>query len=230
MYHDPALSEAETLPVITALYEQVRQRAAGYVAAAGSPLPLRQFMVHEREPILQRVLEDDGFATVRHFWRMEIEMTAAPATPVWPAGVALRPFDPAQDARAVHAAIEEAFEDHWDHAPEPFEEWRRWTLERSNFDPALWLVAYAGNEIAGSSLCYQDAETGWVRNLAVRRPWRRQGLGLALLVQSFQEFWRRGERKVGLGVDTANLTGATRLYERAGMHVAKQFDLYEKIV
>jgi hypothetical protein len=32
----------------------------------------------------------------------------------------------------------------------------------------------------------------------------------------------------GLGVDSQNLTGATRLYERAGMHVALQHDTYEK--
>jgi ribosomal protein S18 acetylase RimI-like enzyme len=51
----------------------------------------------------------------------------------------------------------------------------------------------------------------------VLRPWRRRGLGLALLRHSFQEFFRRGRRKVGLGVDASSLTGATRLYEKAGM-------------
>jgi ribosomal protein S18 acetylase RimI-like enzyme len=62
----------------------------------------------------------------------------------------------------------------------------------------------------------------------VRRPWRRQGLGLALLHHAFNEFYKRGKRKVGLGVDASSLTGATRLYERAGMHIHSQFDLYEK--
>jgi ribosomal protein S18 acetylase RimI-like enzyme len=33
---------------------------------------------------------------------------------------------------------------------------------------------------------------------------------------------------VRLGVDAANETGATALYERVGMHVARQFDVYEK--
>jgi ribosomal protein S18 acetylase RimI-like enzyme len=53
-------------------------------------------------------------------------------------------------------------------------------------------------------------------------------LGLALLRHSFNEFYRRGKRKVGLGVDAQNLTGALRLYENAGMHVQKTFDQYEK--
>ncbi len=69
---------------------------------------------------------------------------------------------------------------------------------------------------------------GWVATLGVRRNWRRQGIALALLHHSFGEFYRRGVRKVGLGVDAGSLTGATRLYEKAGMHVASQFDKYEK--
>ena len=69
-----------------------------------------------------------------------------------------------------------------------------------------------------------------MRYLAVRRPWRQHGLGMALLRHSFGEFHRRGARKVGLGVDSENTTGATRLYERAGMHVAQQFDFFEKVL
>jgi mycothiol synthase len=51
---------------------------------------------------------------------------------------------------------------------------------------------------------------------------------VALLQHSFRELYARGQKKVGLGVDAASLTGATRLYERAGMHVARQYDTYEK--
>ena len=69
---------------------------------------------------------------------------------------------------------------------------------------------------------------GWIASVGVRQPWRRQGLGLALIHHAFGEFWRRGERKVGLGVDAENPTGATRLYERAGMHVAFDAVVYEK--
>jgi ribosomal protein S18 acetylase RimI-like enzyme len=64
----------------------------------------------------------------------------------------------------------------------------------------------------------------------VRRPWRQRGLGLALLLHSFNNFYQRGDRAVGLGVDAQSLTGATRLYEKAGMRVTRQHDLYEKII
>jgi ribosomal protein S18 acetylase RimI-like enzyme len=75
---------------------------------------------------------------------------------------------------------------------------------------------------AGFSLCWQksfgDPDMGWVGTLGVLRPWRRRGLGLALLQHSFARLYERGQRKVGLGVDAQSLTGATRLYEKAGMH------------
>lgn len=64
--------------------------------------------------------------------------------------------------------------------------------------------------------------------LAVRKPWRKRGLGLALVQHSFVDFFKRGKARVGLGVDAANLTGATRLYEKAGMRASRQFDVYKK--
>jgi ribosomal protein S18 acetylase RimI-like enzyme len=67
-----------------------------------------------------------------------------------------------------------------------------------------------------------------VNVLGVRRPWRRRGLGRALLLQAFAEFRSRGRRGVGLGVDGLNTTGAVRLYEQVGMHVARRFDHYRK--
>ncbi len=71
---------------------------------------------------------------------------------------------------------------------------------------------------------------GWVGSLSVRRPWRRRGLGLALLLHSFHALQERGKARVGLGVDAQNLTGATRLYEKAGMHSdpRRQWSVYEK--
>ena len=65
-------------------------------------------------------------------------------------------------------------------------------------------------------------------SLGVRRPWRKRGLGLALLQHSFGEFYRRGIRVINLGVDAGSPTGATRLYKKAGMRVAAEYVAYEK--
>lgn len=167
------------------------------------------------------------FKEVRRFWDMRIDLTAEPPAPAWPEGVELRPFDIERHSRLVFDADEEIFSDHWGHLPDDYLSWRHWTVDRSDFDPSLWFVAWAGTQIAGISLC-SGIGNAWVGTLGVARPWRGQGLGLALLNHSFGAFYRRGWRKVGLGVDSQSLTGAARLYERAGMYVAQENVSYEK--
>jgi mycothiol synthase len=175
------------------------------------------------------ILEQEGYTYTRSFWRMEIDMVKAPPAPEIPEGIAIRTMHPGEE-RAVYELDEEAFQDHWGHMPTTFEEWEHWSVKYSTFDPSLWFMAFDDGKLAGGAFCSYEKELGlgWVSTLAVRRPWRRKGLGLALLRQAFGEFYRRGIRKAGLGVDSQNLTGATRLYERAGMYVALQFDSYEK--
>lgn len=213
--------------------EYLLQRAADWaqrqlpLAKPGARVTLNSWTSNQNDAA-QRSFERAGFAEVRRHWRMEIEMSETPLAPEWPERVAVRTFIPGQDDRTVFAAIDEAFQDHWGHMEGNYEEWKHWTIERENFDPSLWFLAFEGDEIAGASLCTYQMDDGWVDTLAVRRPWRRKGLGIALLLHSFGEFYRRGKYKVGLGVDSQNLTGATRLYERAGMHVARIYISYEK--
>lgn len=174
-------------------------------------------------------LERVGYSFKRSFWRMEIEMTSAPAAAEWPEGVTMRTLKVGQEERAVFEMIEEAFQDHFGHLPSSFEQWKHWQFN-DTFDASLWFLAFEGETLAGGIICrhFRDLEVGWVGQLGVLRPWRRKGLGMALLLHAFGEFYRRGVHRVGLGVDSQNLTGATRLYERAGMHVAIQHDTYEK--
>ena len=68
----------------------------------------------------------------------------------------------------------------------------------------------------------------WISVLGVRRPWRRKGVGLALLLHAFGDLYRRGFPAVGLSVHGENPTGAPRLYERAGMTVSRRYDHYAR--
>ncbi|HCR71100.1 MAG TPA: GNAT family N-acetyltransferase, partial [Anaerolineae bacterium] len=133
-----------------------------------------------------------------------------------------------EHARLVWEADNEAFRDHWGSHDLKYEEWHQRKLERPEYDPTLWLIAWDGDQIAGFSQNRYLNEIGWVGTLGVRRPWRKKGLALALLTHSFAEFYNRGIKTVGLGVDAANPTGATRLYEKAGMSVANEYVVYEK--
>lgn len=175
----------------------------------------------------RQILEGEDYALARGFWRMGIELTDEPAAPHWPSGITVRTLARGHDERRVFDCVEEAFADHWGHVPRAFETWIART-DRPDFDPSLWLLAEEGDQLAGVALCEQRPDGGWVNTLGVRRAWRRHGLGEALLRQAFCDLYRRGARSVGLGVDAESLTGATRLYERAGMRVTMQVARYEK--
>ena len=183
----------------------------------------------------KRLFAKLGYQHLRSSFHMLIEMEAPVPEAEFPAGVTLRTYNPETDAEVVYRAQNDSFRDHFGYVEEPLEEGlKRWRYfwEHEGFDPSLMFLAVDGDQIAGINLClphaFDNPEMGWVGTLGVRREWRKRGIGLALLRHSFNEFYRRGLRKVGLGVDAQNLTGALRLYEGAGMHVHKTFDQYEK--
>jgi mycothiol synthase len=174
------------------------------------------------------LLTKEGYADVRRTREMAIVLATAPPAPIWPAGLVARPFVAGQDERAVYETISEAFDDMWGHLPRPYEDWRAHTVEHPDFDPALWAIVEGLGQPAAAICCYRFGERGHIRNLGVRRPWRRRGLGLALLRHAFNTFWARGITTIDLGVDAESLTGAMRLYERAGMRVTREFLRWEK--
>mgnify|MGYP000607287389 FL=1 len=173
-----------------------------------------------------------GFEAVRHSYRMEIDLDRDVRAPAWPDAISVRSATTA-DHRAVHEAVVEVWRDTNDHYDETFEEWAHWNVERESYDPGLWFLAEAGAELAGFAICRRDdvdPSAGYVGSLGVRRPWRRQGLGEALLLRSFQAFRERGWKRATLGVDASSPTGATRLYERAGMRVYRDTVFLERPV
>ena len=198
--------------------------------AGKGPARLRSW-TQDSDEALSETLSARGYELVRHFLTMEIDLATEPAQPAWPQGIRLRTFRP-DDARRVYEADSEAFADHWDSFDLAFEDWRKHFLESSSFDPTLWFLAEDGDEIAGFALCRGERrpDTGHVGVLGVRRPWRRRGLGTALLLHSFHQLRRRGRAKADLGVDAENLTGAVALYERAGMRPVRRSDTYERRV
>lgn len=189
------------------------------------------------DKVSQKLLQNAGFELIRYGLRMVIELNGLPTQPNWPPEIAVRTIRNG-DERAIVQAINESFKDHWGYVEHPieeeFEQWKHYMENSKDFDPELWFLAMDGCEIAAFSICeprcHDDEEMGWVGVLGVRRPWRRRGLGQALLQHSFAEFYRRGKRKVGLGVDAQNLTGATRLYTKAGMRPdpAREYSIFEK--
>ena len=180
------------------------------------------------DDVARAMHEAEGYKPIRFFWRMEIMLDAPPPAPIWPDGIELRPFDVDTHTYLLYLAHEEAFSDHWGHTPRSFEEWKHRVIEGDDFDTSLYFIAWDRDQIAGYALNRYRNDNGWVGTLGVRRPWRKRGLGQALLNLSFAEFYKRGKPVISLGVDASSQTGATRLYKKAGMRVASEFVTYEK--
>ena len=193
------------------------------LAAQYAPLPVRWMSEVGRG----RVLAARGYEPARFLWQMRIELAEPPAPPPWPAGYRVRLME-AADEPATHALIDKAFT-RPDRAPVPFEEWRRFIVERADFDRSLQFIAVKGEEIVGAALCisYHDPDEGWVRSLAVEETHRGRGLGQALLRHTFGEFYRRGIARIGLGVDAHN-PSATKLYQGVGMRAVHEYIEYTK--
>ncbi|HSL43308.1 MAG TPA: GNAT family N-acetyltransferase [Anaerolineales bacterium] len=184
--------------------------------------------IDNRDPASHELHHNEGYQPLRYHWRMEIMLDGPPAEPKLPEGIELRPFVKGEHDVAVWQSQNEAWRDHWGSHDITLEEWMRSRFDDPEFDSTLWKVAWDGNEVAGFSLNRYRMGIGWIRTLGVRRPWRKRGLGEALLLHSFGEFYKRGMKTIGLGVDAQNPTGATRLYQKVGMYVASEFVTYEK--
>jgi len=175
------------------------------------------------------LFESRGYREVRRFYEMAIELTAEPPEPVVPDGLVVDELRE-DEYEQFHETLNEAFAEHWEWHPTPFEEWYelRQGQHRDQQGP-IWFVVRDGDELA--AVTRNDlsvAGGGYVGAIGVRPAWRGKGLAKALLQRTFAEFWRRGTTRVTLDVDSENATGAVRLYERVGMHVEACGVAFEK--
>ncbi|OGN74355.1 MAG: hypothetical protein A2X25_05545 [Chloroflexi bacterium GWB2_49_20] len=180
------------------------------------------------------LLEKAGYQPARYEFNMQRPINdPLPATPM-PAGLEVRPVKD-EHIRPIWDAMQEAFKDHWGYVPESDENFREWQGQKI-FQPHLWKVAWAGDQVAGMVLNFIDQPEndeykrlrGYTEGISVRRPWRKLGLARALIVQSIQMFKDMGMTETALGVDSQNLSGALRLYQGVGYRQTKQFTIYRK--
>ena len=172
----------------------------------------------------RRLLVSRGYREVRRFYEMAVQLEAAPEVP----DMGIETLDP-EGIREFHDALEEAFRDHWEHHPVTFDEWWGRHSQNPNLDLSLWFVIRERGEVA--AVVRNEANRnggGYVAAIGVRRPWRGNGYAKGLLLHTFREFYERGIKRVTLGVDAENPTGATHLYERVGMHVEQENIVFER--
>ena len=216
-----------------AIVAEVERRSRGFLDRAP---PGRRVVIHAgalaNEPRAAALLSAHGYIEARRFARMQIEFDAAPEPPAPIPGIEIRPLARGEEP-AVYACLRDAFVDHWGESWPTEEAWLHSHVDATTeFDPELWLLAWQGVELTGALVgqprSEEDPALGHIGVLGVRRLFRRRGIAEALLRASFVLYHGRGSRGVALEVDTASVTGATRVYERVGMTAEPRFSQWEK--
>ena len=212
-----------------ALLDRMEARASARLR--GIPAAELHTAVNDADASAAALVRSRGFAQVRTFRHLQIDLASLPLDPGDPPDViAIGGIEPERDLRRIHAIFVEAFSEEWGYRPITFEEWVGNEVEVPSFDPGLWLLATAGNEAVGALTGVVWGDRGWVGELGVLAPWRGRGIASALLQRAFATFASRGLPRVMLNVDSENSTGAVRLYEGVGMRTVRAWDVYKKRV
>jgi mycothiol synthase len=215
-----------------AIVSETERRAGRFEALAD---PSARMLIHAGtladEPRVTALMSARGYREVRRFELRRIDFGGELPPPAGVEGITLRDFRP-EEARQLYEAHVEAFADHWGEGQETYEDFRHHQLDAVDFDAGLWFVAWDGDELAGyvgaQERSREDPSRGYIGLLGVRGPYRRRGLGEALLRTAFAALYARGAGGAELHVDADSVTGATRLYERVGMSAHPRFATWEK--
>ena len=172
-------------------------------------------------------LEGMGYRHARTFWHMERRLDGTEGAGDAPDGVSIRPYRDG-DGPALHRVLEASFEGHFGSEPMAYDAWESAMLGAPSSDLSLVFLAERGGEPVGALTTAIDEEEPWVAELGVLEAHRGTGIGRALLWRAFAELAARGWTIVKLNVDGENRSGATRLYESAGMVRGRSWHFYEK--
>lgn len=224
--------------VFLSFAEQRAQQVAAAQQSAGkldSQTP-RFFssVIHATEKARTALFEKRGYSPVRYehiMIRPDLENIQEAALPQ---GLEVRPVKP-EHMRAIYDAAVEAFRDHWGYVPPAESDYENFLTE-PDLDPSLWRVAWDGDQVAGMVQSFINANEnaeysrlrGYTEGICVRRPWRRQGVARALLVQSLHAVRERGMQEAALSVDSQNLNQAFKLYESVGFRQVNRYSFYRK--
>src|SRR5438445_12791369 len=163
----------------TGLGSQMLERSEATARARGA-VRMHQFALGA-DTSAAALMTSHGYRDVRHFFEMAIEQDEPPP----PVDLLVETVG-MEDVRAFHAALDEAFQDHWEHHATPFDEWWRRHGGNPNLDLSVWFMIRDGDEIAAVTLNDGNRNGGgYIGAIGVRRPWLGRGYAKALHLHSF---------------------------------------------
>jgi mycothiol synthase len=178
-------------------------------------------------PSLEGLVRRAGLTAERWYRQMTRPLTDVPRTPAV-RGVELVPFswDRDDEVRRAHNA---AFTEHHGSSERDPASWQTLFTGQRAFRPDLSVLAVADGAVVGYVLAYvfeaDTAATGKRQTnfgqIGVLPDARGRGLATAVIVEALRLGAAAGCVEAGLDVDTGNVTGARRLYEKLGFTTSR---------
>lgn len=139
------------------------------------------------------------------------------------------------DVELLNRLDNEAFKEHNNFRPRTIEETRYTLFEMPWFTRQAWFFAeldnqtigYTGSAIDEGLNKEKNLKWGLVADIGVLKPYRRQGVGARLMLQSMRALKTMGMEDALLYVDEMNPTNAIRLYEKLSFRVATKNTIYQ---
>ena len=179
-----------------------------------------------------RLYRSFGFQEIRAFSMMEANLASVPSELGEKKDVTIRKADLESegDIQLLNRLDNEAFREHFNFRPRTVDETRYMLFEMPWFKGQNWFFAEdAGNPVGflgtGIDMGLNEEKNlrwGWILDIGVLKPQRRQGVGARLMLHGMHVLKEIGMRNAMLYVDDMNPTGAIKLYEKVGFRVAKK--------
>jgi GNAT superfamily N-acetyltransferase len=181
-----------------------------------------QIAIPAEDPDLIRLVRELGFRPERRVYMLEATTENA-SEPVWPEGVVVAPIDLSsdQDVTDGFAVFNAAFPPGSGGWRMEFEEYVHMLRRDPTAVPGLSLIARKAREPIGVATNFRDTtreQTGNVVHLGVVPKAQHQGLGRALLEESFRRFYAIGWSHARLATFTDIDGNGLQLFEGVGMY------------
>lgn len=217
-----------------ALLREAERLVAQRARALGHDRVVVDHGLHREDTRTAPLLRDAGYAVATTFHRMRRHLSERVEV-VLPPGVSITRAASGRDQltdgrlRDLHRLHAESFSGHFGFVERPYGEWLAARDAREDWGD-LWWASLDGELVGFCQETEQFAaeKSGYVLQLGVLPHARGRGIARALLLTSFAAMRDRGREAATLTVDTANATGATRLYESAGMRAYQVLDVWRR--
>ncbi|WP_431951432.1 GNAT family N-acetyltransferase [Actinacidiphila sp. bgisy167] len=201
---------------------------AGAKALHAMHQPTLKLEVHvmacERIDGAAALFRSQGFAPVRYYQFMEHPLGDAIPEAAIPDGLRVEPWSERNDEE-FRMIRNESFKDHWGAVPMPADAWKSNIINHTFRPEVSFLLRDVANGAPAGMLVtlYWEADTvatgvrdAYFMLIGTLRDYRRRGVAGGLIRHALRSAADQGYGKASLSVDSANPTGASRVYERAG--------------